>query len=94
VSRSRSVLRHRGPGLAPSGPTGACVATTELGPSALVSALWSLAPRQREALVLLYYADLPEAQIAAVMGISKGALKSHTARAMSALRAELRRGGI
>src|SRR5215471_9491474 len=53
VSRSRSVLRHRMaggkilPGLAPSEPTGPCFATTELERSALVSALRSLAPRQR-----------------------------------------------
>ena len=81
------------PGLAPGRPAGAWFATTEFEGSALVSALWSLAPREREALVLLYYADLPEAQIASVMGISKGAVKNHTARAMSSLRAELRRAG-
>ena len=45
--------------------------------------------RQREALVLRYYGDLSEAEIAAVMGISRGAVKSHTARAMAALRAVL-----
>jgi len=45
--------------------------------------------RQREAIVLRYYADLSEAQIAAAMGISRGAVKSHTARGMSALRAAL-----
>jgi RNA polymerase sigma-70 factor (sigma-E family) len=97
VSRSRLVLRHRTaegkilPGLAPGRPAGACVATSELGRSTLVSALWGLAPRQREVLVLLYYADLSEAQIAPVMGISKGAVKSHAVRAMSSLRAELHR---
>ena len=36
-----------------------------------------------------YYADLSEAQIAEMMGISKGAVKSHTARGMSSLRAVL-----
>jgi DNA-directed RNA polymerase specialized sigma24 family protein len=39
--------------------------------------------------VLRYYGDLSEAEIAAVMGISRGAVKSHTARAMAALRAVL-----
>jgi DNA-directed RNA polymerase specialized sigma24 family protein len=40
-------------------------------------------------LVLLYYAGLPEAQAASAMRISKDAVKSHAAAAMSALRAEL-----
>ena len=35
-----------------------------------------------------YYTDCSEAEIAAAMGISRGAVKSHTARAMAALRAE------
>jgi RNA polymerase sigma-70 factor (sigma-E family) len=99
VSRSRSVRRHRAargeirPGPAPGGPAGARFAATELECSTLVSVLWSLAPRQREVLVLLYYADLPETQIASVMGISKGAVKSHAVQAMSSLRAELREPG-
>ena len=49
----------------------------------------SLPNRQRQALVLRYYADLSEAQIAKTMGISQGAVKSHTARGMAALRAGL-----
>lgn len=52
---------------------------------AVVSALGELAPRQREAIVLRYWMDLKESEIAAAMGISCGAVKSHTARAMSAL---------
>jgi len=39
--------------------------------------------------VLRYYGDLSEAEIAAVMDISRGAVKSHTARAMASLRAAL-----
>ena len=54
-----------------------------------VMALRSLPPRQREALVLRYYGDLSEAQIAAAMGISRGAVRSHTARAIASLRAVL-----
>jgi DNA-directed RNA polymerase specialized sigma24 family protein len=45
-----------------------------------------LSRRQREALVPRYYADLSEAETAAAMGISPGAVKSHTARAMLAVR--------
>jgi RNA polymerase sigma-70 factor (sigma-E family) len=95
VNRSRSVLRHRvvvdrnapkPPPLAPSAEQGAIA---ELERSAVVSALRRLPVRQREALVLRYYCDLSEAQIASTMGISRGAVKSHTARGMSSLRAVL-----
>jgi DNA-directed RNA polymerase specialized sigma24 family protein len=39
--------------------------------------------------VLRYYADLSEAQVAAALGISRGAVKSHSARAKDSLRAML-----
>jgi len=39
--------------------------------------------------VLRYYADLSEAQIAATLGIARGSVKSHAARALSSLRAAL-----
>ena len=95
VNRSRSVLRHRmvvdrnAPKPAPDMPSAEHGAIALLERSAVVSALRSLPARQREALVLRYYGDLSEAQIASAMGISRGAVKSHTARAMTALRAVL-----
>jgi RNA polymerase sigma-70 factor (sigma-E family) len=52
---------------------------------ALVSALKDLPARQREALVLRHWLGLREAEIAEAMGISCGAVKSHTSRGMSAL---------
>jgi len=51
----------------------------------VVGALRSLPARQREALVLRYYGDLPEAQVAAAMGVSQGAVRRHLARATAAL---------
>jgi DNA-directed RNA polymerase specialized sigma24 family protein len=39
--------------------------------------------------MLRYYDGLSEAQIASAMGIIRGVVRSHTARAISALRAEL-----
>ena len=57
--------------------------------TAVVAALRALPDRQREAIVLRYYADFSEADIAATMGISRGAVKSHTARGMTALRSIL-----
>ena len=46
----------------------------------------SLAPQQRAAVVLRYYEDLSEAQTAQILGCSVGTVKSHTSRAISALR--------
>ena len=95
VNRSRSVLRHRtvvdrnlvkAPPDMPSAEHGALIL---LERSAVIAALRGLPVRQREAIVLRYYADLSEAEIAATMGISRGAVKSHTARGMAALRAVL-----
>jgi RNA polymerase sigma-70 factor (sigma-E family) len=97
VNRSRSVLRHRmvvdknTPKPPPDMPSAEHGAIIQLERSAVVSALRGLPERQREALVLRYYGDLSEAQIASVMGISRGAVKSHTARAMAALRTVLER---
>ena len=97
VNRSRSVLRHRvvvdrnAPKPPPDMPSAEQGAITLLERSAVVTALRTLPARQREALVLRFYGDLSEAQIAAAMGISKGAVKSHTARAMTALRSVLER---
>ncbi|MFC7483156.1 sigma factor-like helix-turn-helix DNA-binding protein [Luedemannella flava] len=39
--------------------------------------------------MLRYYADLSEAETAEVMGVSVGSVKSHTARAVAALRTKL-----
>ena len=97
VNRSRSVLRHQvvvdknAPKPAPDMPSAEQGAIALLERSAVVTALRTLPRRQREALVLRFYGDLSEAQIAATMGISKGAVKSHTARAMTALRSVLER---
>ena len=55
----------------------------------MIAALHTLPRRQRECLVLRYYADLSEAQIAETMGISAGAVKSHASRGMAAMRARL-----
>ena len=97
VNRSRSVLRHRivvdknTPKPPPDMPSAEHGAIIQLERSAVVTALRALPERQREALVLRYYGDMSEAQIASMMGISRGAVKSHTARAMSALRTVLER---
>jgi RNA polymerase sigma-70 factor (sigma-E family) len=57
---------------------------------AAVAALRRLPPRQREALVLRYFAELPEQETALAMGVSRGTVKSTTARALTALGRMLR----
>jgi RNA polymerase sigma-70 factor (sigma-E family) len=95
TNRSWSLLRHQSvvdrhpPMPAPDTPSAEESALTLLERYWLISALNTLAPRQRQALTLRYYAGLTETQIAAVMGISPGAVKSHTARARVSLRAAL-----
>jgi RNA polymerase sigma-70 factor (sigma-E family) len=53
-------------------------------------ALWerikTLPPRQRTVIVLRYYEDMSEAQIAAIMGSSVGTVKSQASRALATLR--------
>ncbi len=97
VNRSRSVLRHRvvvdrnSPKPPPDMPSAEHGAIALFERSAVIAALRTLPSRQREALVLRFYGDMSEAQIADAMQISRGAVKSHTARAMQALRTVLER---
>jgi RNA polymerase sigma factor (sigma-70 family) len=92
IHRSRSALRQGivaggnapklKPGIMPSAEQGAI---TQPEPSALISAMHTLSPRQREALMLRFYLDLSERQTASAMSISPGAANHHTARAKAAL---------
>src|ERR1700729_2905229 len=80
VNRSRSVLRHRSvadrhqPAPKPDMPSAEQGAMARIEHSAVISALRSLPLRQREALVLRYYLDLSEEQVALAMNISRGAV--------------------
>ena len=55
----------------------------------VLAALGRLPRRRREVLVLRYYLSLSEAEIAAVLGISAGTVKSTAARALAALARDL-----
>jgi RNA polymerase sigma-70 factor (ECF subfamily) len=53
---------------------------------AVRQAVAALPRRQRTALVLRYYADLPVAEVAALMGCAPGTVKSLTSKALAAVR--------
>jgi DNA-directed RNA polymerase specialized sigma24 family protein len=78
VTRSRSLHKRRA-----GSDSGA--ADGLAGP--VISALAALPPRQREALVLTFYLALPDEEIAAAMGVSRSAVRTHTAKAKAALTA-------
>lgn len=55
----------------------------------IIRALRLLAPRQREVVVLRFFADLSVSETAAAIGSSQGSVKVHTSRALGRLRAIL-----
>ncbi|KWX00528.1 RNA polymerase subunit sigma-24 [Carbonactinospora thermoautotrophica] len=97
VNRSRSALRRRQvevkylPRPMPDEPSAEQSALSHVERHEVIEALRNLPARQREALVLRYYANLSEAEIADAMKISRGAVKSHTSRGIAALRHVLER---
>ena len=61
-------------------------AETDHDDVALHQALLSLPTKQRAVVVLRHYEDLPEREVARVLGCSVGTVKSHHSRAMEKLR--------
>jgi RNA polymerase sigma factor (sigma-70 family) len=61
-------------------------ATTDLR-LALAAALGRLTPRQRAVVVLRYVEDLAESEVAAVLDVSVGTVRSTASRALARLRA-------
>lgn len=96
VNHARSVLRRRGVRARHEASTTPVVrhlpgadedALAGERRTAVLDALRRLPDRQREVLALRYYLDLSEAEIAETLGISRGAVKSHASRGVTALRA-------
>lgn len=92
VNRSRSVLRHRkvvdrhrseSAGTAP-GADDAVLSRSHR--ESMLDALAELPRRQREVLVLRYYLDLSESEIATTLDISTGSVKTHASRGAATLR--------
>ncbi|MEV4615794.1 SigE family RNA polymerase sigma factor [Kitasatospora sp. NPDC049258] len=92
VNLSRSTLRRRILGMRLLPKPMPDMASAEEGAydalerDRLRAALRGLQRRQREVLVLRYYADLTEAQAAEVLGISVGSVKAYGSRGLTALR--------
>jgi RNA polymerase sigma-70 factor (sigma-E family) len=91
VNSARSVLRRRRTARAyiperqhhvPSADQSVLLAETH---QEVINALRRLTLRQREVLVLRYWSDLTEAQIADTLGVSRGTVKSTANRALNAL---------
>jgi RNA polymerase sigma-70 factor (sigma-E family) len=82
--RRRARSKHHDPDLVASESAEAAVLIGEEHQQVL-RAIRALPDRQREALVLRYYLDMSEEEIARAMGISRGTVKSATSRAVAAL---------
>jgi RNA polymerase sigma-70 factor (sigma-E family) len=91
VNNARSALRRRRTARAyvaphevePEGPSGRAILAEEH--REVLAALDRLPTRQREVLVLRYWSDLNEAEIADALGISRGTVKSTASRGLDAL---------
>jgi RNA polymerase sigma-70 factor (sigma-E family) len=92
VNRSRSTLRRRGTArryLRSTEARAADPADTELLLEAqhrvVLAAVRALPPGQRQVVILRYWSDLSEAEIAEAVGISRGAVKSQASRGIDKL---------
>ncbi|MGV9605840.1 SigE family RNA polymerase sigma factor [Streptomyces sp. NPDC003631] len=92
VNLSRSALRRRILGLKLLSKPMPDMASAEEGAydqlerDSLIKAMKGLQRRQREVLVLRYFADMTEAQVAQTLGISLGSVKAYGSRGIAALR--------
>ncbi|MEU3185443.1 SigE family RNA polymerase sigma factor [Streptomyces sp. NPDC006923] len=91
VNAARSVLRRRRtaraytpPHQGPGAPVDEMLLLAEEHQQ-VFGALAQLTARQREVLILRYWSDLSEAQIAETLGISRGTVKSTASRALTTL---------
>lgn len=92
VNLSRSALRRRILGLKLLSKPMPDMASAEEGAydrlerDDLIRAMRGLQRRQREVLVLRYFADMTEAQVAETLGVSLGSVKAYGSRGIAALR--------
>jgi RNA polymerase sigma factor (sigma-70 family) len=96
INRSRRELRRSVTGLnaskrEPAIPVGERCEFASVERSEVMAAVRKLPDRQREVVVLMYYGNLSEQQIATTMGITVGVVRKLASRAMAALRSVLER---
>ncbi|MFC9795959.1 RNA polymerase sigma factor [Streptomyces sp. NPDC127584] len=98
VNAARSVLRRRRTARAYTPPHPVAEPPVDEGlllaeeHRHVLDALAGLTRRQREVLVLRYWSELTEAQIAQALGLSRGTVKSTASRALDALEKKLEAG--
>jgi RNA polymerase sigma-70 factor (sigma-E family) len=96
INRSRSVLRARQRALLrrvqhePPASSAESAALAGEDRRQVLTAVGRLPRRSREVLVLRYYLDLPDQEIAAALGISRGTVSSTASRALAAVARELK----
>lgn len=91
LRRLRTVRRHPEPP-PPAAPSAEELAVDRQDHADVYAALDGLPARQRQVLVLRYYGDLSEAEIASTLGISPGSVKSHAHRGLAAIEKSLEAG--
>ena len=92
--RRRELQRGRGSGTDLQGLDGAIDERGSLETrDELLQAIGALPPRQRAVLVLRFFEDLSEAQVAELLGCSLGTVKSTTARGLARVREALQPSG-
>jgi RNA polymerase sigma-70 factor (sigma-E family) len=95
VNGARSRLRHRATERAHAlpevgqSPSAESTGVAHDAEDALTDAVLALPRRQREVVVLRYYLDLSEEQIADWLGVSRGSVKQHAHRATATLQARM-----
>jgi RNA polymerase sigma-70 factor (sigma-E family) len=90
-SARRTRRRQELTAAAPSEPATVADGVAEIGVAdELMDALAALPPRQRAVLVLRYFLDLPEAEVAATLKCSLGTVKSTASRGLARLEQAMR----
>lgn len=87
--RNRRVRRREDDVVVPDAPSAELSALGREDQRVLRAAIAGLPRRQRQVLVLRYYLDLSEAEIAQWLEISRGSVKQHAARGLTALSTRL-----